>query len=65
VHPYIQYLVEQLYDIRYPGMVPILCVNVYNTNARLFCLIEMENSFFLPLFNHVGDGFSSPNYCNW
>jgi hypothetical protein len=61
----IQYYVDQMYDVRYPGMDPIMCIVVTDTGVVLFCLVEVENSFFLPTFNQFGNSWEYPQICNW
>jgi hypothetical protein len=54
-----------MYDVRYPGMDPIMCIVVTDTGVVLFCLVEVENSFFLPTFNQFGNSWEYPQICNW
>jgi hypothetical protein len=61
----LQYYADQLYDIRYPGMDPIMCVIQKSNNKLLLCFVEVETSFFLPFFNHIGSSFDAPEICNW
>mmetsp|Transcript_12931 Transcript_12931/g.13968 ORF Transcript_12931/g.13968 Transcript_12931/m.13968 type:complete len:954 (+) Transcript_12931:39-2900(+) len=64
------YRVGTYFDIRYPDMSSIFCV--YNETAlppnspliTQYCLISAGSSFFLPVFNHMGDNLKIPKYCD-
>lgn len=64
----IEYKVQQLFDTRYPGMTPLVCLVYVETEDIFICTLPIGNVFALPLLNHYGGvetNYDSPQYCNW
>ena len=68
-----EFTVRQVYDTRYPNMKPIMCIYTshYPTDDNsdnekfVFCLLEIGYGFWLPVFNHDGNSYTEPSYCDW
>jgi hypothetical protein len=67
----ITYSVGKFYDIRFPFMSSIFCMhNISEVPAgntvtvQRMCLVESGSGLFLPVFNHVGNSFTDPIYCD-
>jgi hypothetical protein len=67
----VKYSIGKFYDIRYPLMSAIFCMRniteipVGNIiTVKHMCLVESGSGLFLPVFNHLGNSFSDPEYCD-
>jgi hypothetical protein len=67
----VKYSLGKFYDIRYPLMSAIFCMHniteipVGNViTVRHMCLVESGSGLFLPVFNHLGNSFTDPVYCD-
>jgi hypothetical protein len=67
----ITYSVGKFYDIRYPFMSSIFCMHNISEipignkiTVQRMCLVESGSGLFLPVFNHLGNSFSDPVYCD-
>ena len=49
-------------DVRYPGMLPITCLNY---TEGFYCTVKVGDMYFLPVLNHFGLGSAQPDPCDW
>ena len=61
----VNYIVENRFASRFPGMNPLVCLLYQETGQEFLCMITVGNTLALPVTNHLGNSVAYPQYCNW
>ncbi len=58
-------VLRQLFNTRFPGMAPIVCVFKVANGNLVVCVVTVNHYFVLPVLNSHGAYSNQPGYCNW